>query len=82
MPKQPTPTLDDLDRLERVIVAGLLAFDERNATIATLVANGHKQADIARRLNAIRAALGAPTITPDAIAATLKRVANKDTRSR
>jgi hypothetical protein len=81
MPTNP-PTLDELDKLERVIVKGLLAFDERNALIAALVANGYKQADIARRLNAIRAALGAPTITPDAIAATLKRVANKTTPTR
>jgi len=72
------PTLDDLDRLERTICKGLAAYDARNDLIVSLVKAGHRQADIARRINAVRKKVGAPPITPDAIAATIKRVEKKD----
>lgn len=73
------PTLKDLDNLERVICKGLIAYDARNDLIKALVASGHKQADIARRINIVRKKLGAPQITPDAVAATIKRVDKKNT---
>jgi hypothetical protein len=67
------PTIDELDALERTIVKGLKAYDLRNELICRLVENGVKQADIARRLNTVRVKMDAPSLTPDAVAATLKR---------
>jgi hypothetical protein len=63
----------ELEKLEATIVKGLLAYARRNEIISELVKDGHKQADITRRINAVRTKLGAPTITPDAVAATIKR---------
>jgi hypothetical protein len=75
MPTKDTP---QLERLETLICKGIRAYEERNQLIADLVRQGHKQSDIARRLNAVRAKHGAPQITPDAIAATLNRLKRKD----
>lgn len=75
MTKKDTP---ELERLEALICKGQLAYERRNELIAELVRAGHRQTDIARRLNAIRAKHGAPQITPDAIAATLNRLKRKD----
>jgi hypothetical protein len=63
----------ELEKLETVIVKGLLAYSRRNEVIAQLAKDGHKQADITRRINKVRTRLGAPNITPDAVAATIKR---------
>lgn len=71
------PSLEDLVSLEKVIVKGINAYAKRNALIVALVEAGHKQAEIARQINAVRAENGAPKITPDAIAATLKRVSKR-----
>lgn len=72
------PSLRDLEKLERTICRGLAAYDERNELIVALVHAGHRQADIARAINSIRKKVGAPPITPDAIAATIKRVEKKN----
>ena len=69
--------LTELDRLEKIIAKGLTTYNERNNLIVSLVAIGIKQAEIARRINKVRAKMGAPTVTPDAVAATLKRVAKR-----
>ena len=66
--------VDELQRLERLIARGIQAYDRRNALIVALVDRGHKQADVARIINRVREKLGVPLITPDAIAATIKRV--------
>jgi hypothetical protein len=66
--------VDELKRLERLIAKGIQAYDRRNALIVALVERGHKQADVARIINRERQKLGVPLITPDAIAATIKRV--------
>lgn len=66
--------LTELDKLERTICKGLQAYEERNRLVAELVAGGVRQADVARRINAVRTKMGAPVITPDAVAATIKRV--------
>jgi predicted PilT family ATPase len=65
--------VEELKRLERLIAKGIQAYDQRNALIVALVARGHKQADVARIINRVREKLGVPLITPDAIAATIKR---------
>lgn len=65
--------IQELDVLEGRICRGLGAFPKRNKMIADLVADGWTQADITRRLNRTRARLGAPLLTPDAIAATINR---------
>jgi hypothetical protein len=69
--------LMELDRLEKIIAKGLTTYNERNNLIVSLVAIGIKQAEIARRINKVREKMGAPTVTPDAVAATLKRVARR-----
>jgi hypothetical protein len=69
--------LTELDRLEKIIAKGLTTYNERNNLIVSLVAIGIKQAEIARRINKVREKMGAPTVTPDAVAATLKRVARR-----
>jgi len=73
-----TPTVQELDRLEAKICRGLEAFPLRNKLIADLVAEGWTQAELTRRLNQTRIRLGAPQLTPDAIAATLKRQPTKE----
>ena len=65
--------IDELQRLERLIARGIKAYDERNALIVALVNRGHKQVDVARIINRERKKLGVALITPDAIAATIKR---------
>jgi hypothetical protein len=69
-----TNDVAELQRLERLIARGIKAYDERNALIVALVNRGHKQVDVARIINRERQKLGVPLITPDAIAATIKRV--------
>lgn len=66
-----------LEELETTLVQGLAQFDERNTVIYRLVQTGWKQADITRRINAIRKAHNAPELTPDAVGATVRRVARK-----
>ena len=68
-----TDDVDELIRLERLIARGVQAYDRRNAVIVALVLRGHKQADIARIINRVREKIGVPVITPDAIAAVIKR---------
>lgn len=69
--------LKELETLERVIVKGLQAYDRRNALICEMVDSGHRQSELARAINKVRAKMKAPQITPDAIAATMKRVSKK-----
>jgi hypothetical protein len=66
--------LAKLSRLEAVISKGLVAYEERNRLIADLVEEGMGQADLTRRLNAIRAKEGAEALGPCAVAATIRRV--------
>jgi hypothetical protein len=68
-----TDDVEVLIRLERLIARGVQAYDRRNAVIVALVERGHKQADIARIINRVREKIGVPVITPDAIAAVVKR---------
>jgi hypothetical protein len=64
----------ELQRLERLIARGIKAYDRRNAIIVALVDRGHRQTDVARIINREREKLGVALITPDAIAAAIKRV--------
>lgn len=73
-PMNKTNDVDELQRLERLIARGIQAYDQRNALIVALVERGHTQADVARIINRVREKIGVPPITPDAIAATIKRV--------
>jgi len=82
MPKQqivPGPPVTDeehrLEQLEAVIARGLLAYEERNRLIVRLVEQGEAKASVVRRLNRVRERLGVPTLTPDSVAATIRRVA-------
>lgn len=72
--------LKELERLERTIVKGLEAYEQRNVLICDLLADGHRQIDVTRAINAVRTKMNAPVITPDAVAATLKRVQRKTTK--
>lgn len=78
MNPQQEQQLEQLDKLERVIAKGLLAYEERNELIVSLIQSGVKQAEVARRINRVRQHTGAPTITPDAVAATLRRIKKTD----
>lgn len=77
MTKEQKRLLDRLEAIETVVAQGLVAFDERNEIIYRLVQTGWRQADITRRINAVRKAINAPEITPDAVGATVRRVARK-----
>ena len=72
-----TTKLKELERLERTIVKGLDAFEIRNRLICDLIKDGHRQIDITRSINGVRKRMNAPEITPDAIAATIKRLEKK-----
>jgi uncharacterized coiled-coil protein SlyX len=63
-----------LEELEAKIARGLAAYAERNQLIYDMTMRGYRQADLVRRLNRIRALLGVSTLTPDSIAATIRRV--------
>ena len=80
MPRQqivPGPPETDeqhrLEQLEATIARGLLAYEERNALIVRLVEGGEAKASVCRRLNRVRERLGVPTLTPDSVAATIRR---------
>lgn len=72
----PAETDDEhrLEQLEAVIARGIAAYTERNRLIARMVEQGTPKASLARRLNRVRERVGVPTLTPDAITATLRRV--------
>lgn len=70
--------LHELESLERVICKGLATYDERNRLIVRLVEQGVRQAEITRRLNKVRQKMNVATITPDAVAATMRRVYKKE----
>ena len=70
--------LRELARLETVISKGLAAYEERNHLIADLVADGMRQAEITRHLNAVRAKIGVDTLGPCAVAAVIRRVEKQD----
>lgn len=72
-----TSKLRELEKLERTIVKGLEAFERRNTLICELIEDGHRQIDITRTINAVRRRMDASEITPDAIAATIKRQERK-----
>ena len=72
--------MKELERLERTIVKGLEAYEVRNALIAELIRAGHRQIDITRSINGVRRRMNAPEITPDAIAATIKRLERRATK--
>lgn len=66
--------LQQLAELETKIAQGLATYSERNTLIVRLVESGVSQAEVTRRLNTVRKQMGVATITPDAVAATLRRV--------
>ena len=66
--------LSELARLETVISKGLAAYDQRNRLITDLVGQGVKQAELTRRLNAVRSKVGVATLGPCAVAAVMRRV--------
>jgi hypothetical protein len=72
-----TSKLRELEKLERTIVKGLDAFERRNLLIYELMSEGSRQIDITRTINAVRRRMNASEITPDAIAATVKRLERK-----
>jgi hypothetical protein len=70
--------LQELESMERVICKGLATYDARNQLIVRLVEQGVKQAEVTRRLNKVRQKMSVATITPDAVAATMRRVYKKE----
>lgn len=66
--------LAQLTELETKIAQGLAKYGERNTLIVRLVESGVSQAEVTRRLNSVRKQVGVATITPDAVAATMRRV--------
>jgi hypothetical protein len=66
--------LAKLAELETKIAKGIATYSERNTLIVRLVESGVSQAEVTRRLNAVRKQAGVATITPDAVAATMRRV--------
>lgn len=74
----PDDKLKELARLEGIISRGLAAYDERNHLIADLVEDGIRQAEITRRLNAVREKIGVDTLGPCAVAAVLRRVERQE----
>jgi hypothetical protein len=73
LPPQPER---ELAVLEREVAAGIKAMALRNSLLVSMVDAGYRQADITRRLNEVRAAVGVEPLTPDAVHATLRRARN------
>ena len=67
--------LDRLRRLEGIICDGIKAYEERNALIVSLVDSGMSKAEVARQINAVRDSNSVDRLTPAAITATCKRLA-------
>lgn len=67
--------LDRLRRLEGIICDGIKAYEDRNALIVLLVDSGISKAEVSRQLNAVRDSTGVDRLTPAAITATCKRLA-------
>lgn len=59
--------------LEAQIVRGQDALQQRNALVRRMVAEGARQADVARLINHARAEAGAQPVTPDAVFAAIRR---------
>lgn len=72
-PRPVTASERRLESLERTVVKGHKALDERNRLVVEMVKDGYAQADLARRLNRQRLIAGADPLTPDAVFAILKR---------
>jgi len=70
--------LKELHRLEKIIAHGLATYNQRNELIVRLVESGVRQAEVTRRLNKVRTEMGVATITPDAVAATMRRVYKRE----
>jgi hypothetical protein len=73
-----SPDEVDLDRLERMVVAGHHALAARCTLVARMVAAGVSQAHITRRLNRVREQGGADLVTVHAVSAILRREAAKN----
>lgn len=74
MPRRIAPMTDPstpdeilLERLEHDIVTGMEASQARNDLIARMARQGVPKADIARRINRVRAARHVPTLTYSAV---------------
>jgi len=67
-----------LEQLEREVVKGQRALNERNKTVCEMAQQGYTQADITRRLNRQRTVAGAKPLTPDAVAVIVKRHSDKE----
>ncbi len=59
--------------LEAQIVRGQDALQQRNALVRRMVAEGARQADVARLINHARIEAGAQLVTPDAVFAAIRR---------
>lgn len=63
-----------LVRLEGLICDGLNAYESRNQIIVELVSAGMSQAEVTKKLNAVRDRNGVQRLTPAAVTATCKRL--------
>lgn len=59
--------------LEAQIIRGQDALQQRNALVRRMVAEGARQADVARLINHARVEAGAQPVTPDAVFAAIRR---------
>lgn len=66
-----------LEALERDVVKGQHALEERNHLVVMMTRKGYTQADLTRRLNRQRVIGGAAPLTPDALFMILKRAKEK-----
>jgi hypothetical protein len=76
-----SPDEVELDRLERMVVAGHLALARRGALVERMVAAGVSQAHITRRLNRIREEGGVEPVSFHAVSAILRRQAAKSEKA-
>ena len=76
-PRPVTAPEHRLETLERDVVKGQKALEERNRLVVELERKGYTQADLTRRLNRQRLLAGADPLTPDALFMILKRAKEK-----
>jgi hypothetical protein len=62
-----------LEELEETVVAGERALRDRNRLLSELNAEGQGKAELCRRLNVVRSALGAQTLTRGAVYLNIRR---------
>ena len=66
-------TMQKLIDLERIIITGNQAMQQRNALICEMVDSGTSQSDIWRTVNTIRQEMGEPAVTLGAIHVVTRR---------